>query len=80
MDAVSQPGFFHRRNVDRSWDCICLKCYLTVITTKNETDLAEPEEKRDCDDLFALNAKTPFICCRPRIDDRHRDNSDAHCV
>jgi hypothetical protein len=57
IDAVSQRSFSHRHNSDDSWDSICMQCFLTVITTKREADLAEPEMKHDCGALFTAKRK-----------------------
>jgi hypothetical protein len=40
--------FPHRRNRDGSFDSICLKCLLTISTTRNEADLAKREELHVC--------------------------------
>lgn len=47
------PGFYHRRNIDGSWDSICLTCYLPVMNSKSEVELAEAEHHHDCDTFWA---------------------------
>lgn len=41
--------FPHRRNPDGSFDSICLKCFRTVATQRNEADLAQAERDHVCE-------------------------------
>lgn len=38
----------HRTNPDGSYDSICMQCYRTVGTTKNEDELREKESAHIC--------------------------------
>ena len=42
---AAQQTFPHRRNADSFYDSICLICYKTISTQKNEADLAEEERR-----------------------------------
>ena len=48
---VSQPKyrFTHRHNKDGSHDSICISCYATVASVRNEADLTEHEQDHVCD-------------------------------
>jgi hypothetical protein len=49
--ADSIKGFPHRKNPDGSWDSICGRCFLTIATKPDETDLKAAEDAHDCDAL-----------------------------
>jgi hypothetical protein len=38
----------HRKNRNGSYDSICMQCFATISSKKNETDLAEDEKKHVC--------------------------------
>jgi hypothetical protein len=42
-DQSETPKFANRKNRNRSWDSICMKCYLTVTNAHNEVGLAAGE-------------------------------------
>jgi hypothetical protein len=50
MPAAIQKQFPHRRNRDGSFDSICPRCFHTVATRKEESELAKDEHRHICDD------------------------------
>ena len=60
MENSSPVAFKRRKNLDGSWDSICLKCYLTVTTTAMEDDLQEPEQSHNCAELLAVKKNQNF--------------------
>ncbi|WP_158748241.1 hypothetical protein [Acidobacterium sp. S8] len=44
----TEKGFAHRANKDGSFDSICLKCYATVGTAYDESDLDAMEAVHHC--------------------------------
>ena len=56
-------GFGIRENSDGSFDVICLHCFATAGTTKNESELLAIEQAHQCDLLlrsrFAPSSKRP---------------------
>ena len=54
MEISSPVAFKHRKNLDGSWDSICMKCFLTVTTTAKEHDLHEAEHSHDCAELLEM--------------------------
>jgi len=44
----AKNGFAHRANKDGSFDSICLKCYATVGTAYDESDLDAMEAVHHC--------------------------------
>jgi hypothetical protein len=42
--------FHHRVNGDKTFDSICLQCFLTAATAENETDLHKLEAGHKCAD------------------------------
>jgi hypothetical protein len=46
---LTLPTFFpHRRNRDGSFDSICLKCLLTIASSRTEADLAKHDKHHVC--------------------------------
>jgi hypothetical protein len=46
---LTLPPFFpHRRNPDGSFDSICLKCLLTIASSRTEADLAKHDKYHVC--------------------------------
>jgi hypothetical protein len=43
------PKFPHRHNPDGTIDSICAKCFVTVATSRKESELEEAEKTHDCD-------------------------------
>lgn len=43
------PTFSYRENHDGTADSVCQRCYVTVCTSKCETDLHRAEKKHVCD-------------------------------
>jgi hypothetical protein len=43
--------YAHRKNPDQTWDAICLKCFRTIATAEQETDLIDREANHKCDGL-----------------------------
>jgi hypothetical protein len=41
--------FAHRANSDGTFDSICRKCFLTVVSSKSEADLEGAEREHVCD-------------------------------
>jgi hypothetical protein len=52
--------FAYRRNLDGSVDSICLRCYLTAATARNDADLHERETAHQCPDLRSKSKKKPL--------------------
>jgi hypothetical protein len=44
--------FQHRQNADKSYDSICLKCFLTAAKAGCEEDLEKLEPEHRCDHAF----------------------------
>ena len=57
MDSQAKCRFPHRHNRDGSHDSICISCYATVASVRDEADLAEHEQGHLCDMVF-LNYAT----------------------
>jgi hypothetical protein len=61
--------FPHRHNRDGSYDSICLKCYATVASFRDEAELAAPERDHSCEPVrlshFTRGGTTwgPFALC-----------------
>jgi hypothetical protein len=51
---VSNESFFHRSNKDGTIDSICTRCYVTVGTAHNESELSEIEYNHTCDPYWLL--------------------------
>ena len=51
---VSNEPFFHRRSKDGAIDSICTRCYVTVGTARNESELPEIEHNHTCDPYWLL--------------------------
>jgi hypothetical protein len=47
--AVLEPIFPHRHNSDGSYDSICTRCFATVATAQNESELAFHESAHVCE-------------------------------
>ncbi len=45
----AQTSFARRSNRDSSIDSICTRCYQTIASARNETDLTLPETSHSCD-------------------------------
>lgn len=45
----TRPKFVHRSNRDGTVDSICRGCFMTVATSRRETDLEQAERKHCCD-------------------------------
>jgi hypothetical protein len=54
--------YAYRRNADNTIDSICLICFLTVATAKNESLLSEAERSHKCrgDSFLAAERAIPF--------------------
>ena len=65
METSSTAAFRHRQNQDGTWDSICLRCFLTVVTVSREADLAKAEKSHHgCVELmrdagYAQNGRNP---------------------
>lgn len=58
---LSIPNFIHRKNCDSTFDSFCRSCFVTVATTKSETELEGGERGHVCNpwDLLQFqNART----------------------
>jgi hypothetical protein len=44
--------FYHRKNDDKTFDSICMRCYRTVTSGAEESQLAEFERDHICEDRF----------------------------
>ena len=53
----SNDPFCHRSNKDGTIDSICTRCYLTVGTALNESELPEIEHSHTCDPEWLLHWK-----------------------
>ena len=51
---VSNEPFFHRRSKDGAIDSICTRCYVTVGTARNESELPEIEHNHARDPYWLL--------------------------
>lgn len=54
MAIPTKPVFRHRHNDSGLWDSICLSCFGTVVTLRDEGQLAPHEHAHLCDP-FRLN-------------------------
>jgi hypothetical protein len=52
MDSQLTCRFPHRHNRDGSHDSICILCYATIASVRNEADLAQHEQEHICDLIF----------------------------
>ena len=52
MDSQLTCRFPHRHNRDGSHDSICILCYATIASVRNEADLAQHERDHICDMVF----------------------------
>jgi hypothetical protein len=52
---VSNEPFCHRRNNDGTIDSICTRCYVTVGTALNESELPKIEPSHTCDPDWLLH-------------------------
>lgn len=48
MNRQSSQSYVHRPNKDGTYDSICTQCYVTVATTRNETELDMHESSHIC--------------------------------
>lgn len=48
----SAAAFAHRHNLDGTWDSICTKCFLTIASVWDETELLDHERGHDCNALM----------------------------
>jgi hypothetical protein len=62
--------FRHRSNPDGSWDSICMRCYLTAATSKDEQSLNAGESEHRC--YGHLRKSMPFQAATPSIFDSAR--------
>ena len=46
--SLVHQSFRHRRNLDGTWDSICLRCYLTAAHTLEEKSLIPAESRHHC--------------------------------
>ena len=46
---ISMEIFVRRQNPDSTVDSICTRCYQTVATVRNESDLTSAEENHVCE-------------------------------
>jgi len=51
MAKLPRPTFPHRRNPDGTFDSICTKCFATVATKTQESDLQDAEAAHICPGL-----------------------------
>jgi hypothetical protein len=56
--------YAYRRNADNTVDSICLICFQTVATTKNESLLLEAEQSHKCREDSILATAIPFEALR----------------
>ena len=49
MAIPTKPLFQHRHNDDELWDSICLSCFGTVVSLRDESQLAPHERAHLCD-------------------------------
>lgn len=56
-----KPTFPHRHNPDGSYDSICMACYATVATVKNECELKFHESQHKCDLLAMYQSLVPVL-------------------
>jgi len=47
----------HRRNIDGTWDSICLACFLTIARADVEANLASQEADHACVGIFGRCSK-----------------------
>jgi hypothetical protein len=59
-----KPGFSHRHDANGSHDSVCTRCYVTVATAQNESELASHESAHICDEWdlyrFSQGARMPL--------------------
>ena len=49
MTALLRPHFAHRQNEDCSFDSICTRCFATIASAENESELTSNESIHRCD-------------------------------
>jgi|CZKL01.1.fsa_nt_gi hypothetical protein len=52
--------FCRRRNQDGTVDAICTRCYRTVSTSRDESDLKPVEQSHDCDEFERQSMSTMY--------------------
>ena len=61
----------HRQNRDGSIDSICPRCFATIASAKNVTELHTCEKQHTCDEAFmpglTENLRSPGICTQPSL-------------
>lgn len=61
---LSKPIFPHRHNANGTHDSICLRCFVTVATVRDESELAVHESAHACDPVvvyrFSQGASVPY--------------------
>lgn len=64
MPGTLKPSFPHRQNTDGTHDSICTKCFVTVATVMNESELAGHESAHVCNPSyeyrFSQSARVPY--------------------
>jgi hypothetical protein len=61
MDTLSPVTFKHRHNPDGSWDSVCMKCFLTVMTAASEEKLSTAEQWHVCAELMEFKRSPAAI-------------------
>jgi hypothetical protein len=54
MGQLNRAGFARRSNADGTRDSICKKCFATIATSREESELAQAEQTHACDP-YVLN-------------------------
>ena len=49
VDPLSSEDYAHRKNEDGTFDSICLYCFRTIASAKDESDLGVREKRHSCD-------------------------------
>ena len=57
---MSLELFFHRPNMNGTFDSICMKCFRTVDTQQREVDLSAKEQTHVCDLRDVVPLSDPY--------------------
>ena len=72
-------GFSHRPNNDGSVDSICLRCFRTIASDKNERSIAMVEFQHECDPSDILRFEHLGIGKKKQIERIGGSDSDSIC-
>jgi hypothetical protein len=61
MDCLAIPRFAHRPNKDGSFDSICLTCFATVASKRNEVELARQERVHVCNPFWSHQVGEDYL-------------------